>query len=152
MKLYAEFNGGQFELEYIGTVYSLSFNSDINLMLTFRKLPDIIEKLAINGTPIDNIKLYNTESAPYKRYLPVYTCVIINRIDRGFNCDVHLTALNLEYPLSNNNRFCLKCNCHIHYLYVIRELLKKFDEETVDNIWNAEIIEFYCCNCYREEF
>ena len=114
------------------------------------ELTDIIQKYANSRIPIKNAKFYDSGSEIYKKYLPLFNYLIVNRIDIKFDCLVYLTALNVEFPSSHNiKKFCLNCNVPIHYMHVIRSLLSVFDEETTDSIWESEIVEFYCCMCYK---
>jgi len=149
-----EINDGQFEVNCHAFSYSAQLNG-FNLIFIFIKLPDIIRRFSINGVTIKRIKTYMAQFSKYKKYIPSYKYAHITKIiyDETYY-KVYMTALKIDYPLSDKKRSCFNpmCISSISYLYVMPKLLDIVDDETANNIWNSKLTEFYCCYCYNKKF
>ncbi len=153
-----EINDGEFNLKCLGYTSGLvspTRGRAINLTFKFERIPDILIKFGTSGKIIDKIKVYNIIGEKYKKYLPSYICCKILSISQKTRSTVHMRALRLEHIRSEVKRVCAnpKCGRSINYLYVMCELIrKKVDEETAENIWNSDIVKFYCCYCFVDRF
>lgn len=62
---------------------------------------------------------------------------------------------DLKIILENNQKYCInpKCNHPISRGFVINKLEKdlKINLEEAKKLWDNDIIQFYCCTCFKKE-
>ena len=150
-----EINDGQFKLKCLEFSEEF-FNDYIRLNLIFKRIPDILLKFGTAGVIIDKIQVYDELWVKYKKYIPFYRSSIIVTIKNSdFRCHVRMKTLKTEFASCDIVKNCAGSNCNrkINYTQVMCSLIDIVkDEETAENIWNSELVEFLCCFCFVYRF
>jgi len=121
--------------------------------------PEILRKIALRGKIIDIISIYPNEFIPLGlNFLYVIVDSIDHRLKLGEKAitKVYMKALRIETTGESvfgkiKEKFCITCGRDIHFTYVIAGMSEWFPQEKVVKLWNNDLIEFYCCQCYKKQ-
>jgi len=158
------FNNGQFDLDCLGLTYGYGREPTLyggyvmrapELFLTLEfegDIPKILYRVSKTGYMIEHIEILPDE------YYPVglsFLYVIITRIeiDDG-KSKVFMSALRMGGGHTTvfgkiKEKHCIDCGRNIHYNYVVGGMSTWVNPRTIYNLWNNELIDFYCCTCYK---
>ena len=163
MNYHLIFNNGQFELDCIGITYGYipaSYGGyvdrapELSLTLKFEGgVPVTLYRVGKSGYTLEHI-----EVCPHENY-PVglnFVYVIINRIETEDGISkVFMLALRTSGGYDTvygkiKEKHCITCGRNIHYNYVRGGMFEWLKPQTIYNLWNNELIDFYCCVCYKK--
>jgi len=124
----------------------------IDITLVFGELQPLLNKIAVRGSLINMMEVFRAEDLDPI----VFRYVVINREeiieDKHI---VHMKALRCdsnEEEKTINKRRC-SCGREIEYYFVHDSMLteKGFNEKIFDVIWNSDLFEFKCCQCFKKK-
>ena len=151
MRTCIEINDGEFNFESEDCTVRRTDTGDIDIIFSFIKLPEVLVKCATYGVTIDKLKVYDKLWENVKKYLSSYACVVITGTSQGgWQEKIYMKALRIENYFKTHRKVCHKpgCNYPINSIVVMEKLLTMVDEETAENMWNNDIVQFYCCFCF----
>lgn len=111
------------------------------------ELAEIVENMA--NEPIGHNHYISDGSYWYRPSRGDFTITDpVNQTSNYFQFKAEKHPMDEKYP-----HICFKCKKELEYLHAkIKALNKDFTEEQFKKLWKSNVIEFYCCTCYNEEF
>jgi len=160
------FNNGQFELDCIGLTYGygpvpassggyVMRAPELFLSLEFEGgIPKILYRVSKTGYMIEHIEIPPDEHYPTGLSF-LYNIITRMEINDG-KCKVFMSTLRMGGAYKTiygeiKEKHCIDCGGNIHYNYVVSGMSAcGLNPRTTYNLWNNELIDFYCCTCYKK--
>lgn len=163
-------NNGQFEINCKSFKYGygrippmngsyLVTPPDYLLALEFEgDAPKEVHTMALTGMIADSILIQPNENLPVGLE---FLYVLVDSIDQKMKIgEKILTVVNmraLRITTVGKTIFgdikvkkCITCGREIHYNYVMTKMSGWLSPIKVFKLWNSDLIDFYCCVCYKK--